>query len=320
MSKIQWCDKTINPVIGCKKISPACDNCYAITMSRRLQSMKLRGYDGVVAKNKEEVMDWTGRLNFVPSELLKPKQWKKPKRIFLGSMTDIFHKDIEDQWLSEILNMIIDNPTHVFMILTKRADVMEKRMKEWYTSSKNKVIKNLWLGVTVENQEQAISRVPYLLHTIASKRFVSVEPLLEEINLSMLITENGGDRLRTVIDPIITGTHTVWDGAKLIIETDFNKLDWVIVGGESGSKARPMDPNWVLSIKEKCEQGEVPFFFKQWGEYIDESQITHKEQYKGNTFSFLTNGALVLYRCGRKLAQDLINGKQYHAFPKEKDL
>jgi len=308
-SGINWTDETINPIVGCSKVSPACDNCYAEVMANRLQSMGVDGYDNVINANS-----WTNRLNFVESALLKPYRWKKPKRIFIGSMTDLFHDKVDNDWIWKILKMVKENPQHTFMFLTKRAKNMKEVMERYYFHAKCEVIKNLWLGVTAENQKYANERIPYLLDTPASKRFVSIEPMLEDMNLDMLIADNSNDRFRIVYSSL-HGVKTLWDTKNLIGEENITKLDWVIVGGESGSKARILNPRWVKSIQEQCSNENVPFFFKQWGEFIEETQLTEKEQYRDLTYSLMSDGELSFFRCGRKLAGKLINGKEHQAFP-----
>lgn len=293
MSKIEWCDETINPIVGCSKVSPACNNCYAEGMARRLQAMGTRGYEDVV----DEKGKWTGKLNFIGSELEKPKKWKKPKRIFVGSMTDLFHENVNFEWIDKIIGMVKDNPIHTFIFLTKRAE----RMNEYFADRSEYLefmkVRNIWLGVTAENQEQANVRIPILLDTPAVKRFVSIEPMLGEIKLTML----GYPEFE--YDSLFGGhmsvpkeeTHENWEhrSGKNV------SLDWVICGGESGKNARPLHPDWVKNLKKQCEDSKVPFFFKQWGEFAH------------NDF----NGELLPDRVGKKRAGKLIDGREYLSFP-----
>jgi len=139
MSKIEWCDKTINPIIGCTKVSPACDNCYAEVMAARLQSMGTRGYEKVITEKESDFLElnprkkrWSGKISFVRSELEKPYKWKKPQRIFIGSMTDIFHENVQPSWIYDILEMILKNPQHTFLILTKRPERMKFELGLFY--------------------------------------------------------------------------------------------------------------------------------------------------------------------------------------------
>lgn len=316
-SKIEWCDETINPIVGCTKVSPACDNCYAEGMAKRLQAMGTRGYDGVVTDKGK----WSGKLNFVWSELEKPMKWKKPKRIFVGSMADLFHENVSDEWIDEIMVRVQFEKQHTFIFLTKRIE----RMKEYFSSRefrgqncKDGVVQNLWIGTTVENQEQANKRIPILLDTPASKRFVSIEPMLSEIKLTMLgYPEFEYDSLFGGYMSVPKEDTYEYRAQKRGKDVS---LDWVIVGGESGHKARITNPAWVLSLKQQCEDAKVPFFFKQWGEFIEEKQMTDMpSQMKGKTYSLMSDGSTTFFRCGRKIAGKLLGGKLCQEFPTIKD-
>jgi protein gp37 len=235
MTKIEWCDQTINPIIGCAKVSPACDNCYAEVMARRLAGMKhtKEDYSQVLTKGH-----WNGNIVFREKELLKPEKWIKPQRIFITSMGDLFHENVLDQWLIEIMFMVKKNPQHTFTMLTKRP----KRMLEFFTNCPTspffEPLPNLWLGVTVENQHQANIRIPILLQIPAKKYFVSCEPLLGNINFPRY-----PGRLPT--EPMLLG------------------LDWIIVGAETGQKAREMKSEWMVNIYDQCRRALKPFFLKK---------------------------------------------------------
>ncbi len=210
--KIEWTEQTWNPSAGCTKISSGCINCYAESMAFRLQAMGVEGY-----KNGFE-------FNPVQSRLNDPFKRKKPTVYFVNSMSDIFHKDMPQDYLNKIFRVIEETPHHTYQILTKRAD----RMFEYL--SKRDIPSNIWLGVTVENKNEGLPRIDKLRNLQASVLFLSVEPLLEDLGIINL--EN---------------------------------IDWVIVGGESGNRARPMEKEWVISIKHQCENKDIAFFFKQWG-------------------------------------------------------
>jgi protein gp37 len=248
MSKIEWTDKTWNPIIGCSKVSPACDNCYAEKMAARLALMPNAPseYANVVNNNGT----WSGGTAFVESALEKPLHWRKPCRVFVGSMTDLFHPSTPREWIDKVFAIMALTPHITYQVLTKRPE----RMAEYCSNPNNRSLhemerisgerlccggfwplNNVWLGVTVENQEQADKRIPILLDTPAAVRFVSVEPMLEGINL------NNGDMI--------------------------NGLDWVICGGETGPNARPMWEHWARALLEECEASGTPFFFKKWGSY-----------------------------------------------------
>lgn len=211
-SKIEWTEKTWNPSAGCTKISPGCKNCYAENMAIRLQAMGVEGYENGF------------RFNIVPSRLNDPFKRKKATVYFVNSMSDIFHRDMPEDYLNKIFNVIEATPQHTYQILTKRAGRMLQ-----YLSQKN-IPKNIWLGVTVENRKQGLPRIDKLRQLQASVLFLSVEPLIEDLG-----------------------------------KMNLANIDWVIVGGESGNKARPMEKEWVVNIKQQCEEKDVAFFFKQWG-------------------------------------------------------
>lgn len=315
MSEIEWCNKTINPIVGCSKASPACDNCYAERMAKRLQAMGTRGYEGVV----NEKGNWVGKLNFIESELEKPARWKKPKRIFVGSMTDLFHENVKSEWIDRIVGMAKDNPIHTFIFLTKRAE----RMNKYFTDGSEYLelldVRNIWIGVTAENQKQARRRIPILLDTPASKRFVSIEPILEHIDLNNLSVGDESYSHVKIYSSLacIKSTFTNFTTDNDSWHEEIVGLDWVIVGGESGHNARIANPKWVLNLKQQCEDSNVPFFFKQWGEFIEESQMTNKpSQMKGKTYSLMSDGELTFWRCGKKLAGKLIDGREYIELPK----
>lgn len=210
-TKIEWTDKTWNPITGCTKKSAGCAHCYAEVMTRRLKAMHLEKY-----KNGFE-------LTLHEDELKQPLKWRGTHNIFVCSMSDIFHEDVPFEFVDKIMAVIVRTPQHRYQILTKRAE----RMAEYF---KGKTIpKNVWLGVTVECKDTKF-RINELRTLDAPVKFLSCEPLLEDLE-----------------------------------ELNLNGIDWVIVGGESGPKARPMKEEWVINIKEQVEKQNAAFFFKQWG-------------------------------------------------------
>lgn len=210
-SKIEWTEITWNPTTGCTKISSGCQNCYAERMSKRLQAMGVDKYkDGFALRIHSYV-------------LKEPFSWKNPRTVFVNSMSDLFHEKMPFDFIKEVFKVMNDNPMHTFQVLTKRADILLNYSTELNWS------KNIWMGVTVENQ-QSINRIDYLRHVNANVKFLSIEPLLSSIK-----------------------------------NINLENIDWVIVGGESGPKARPMKEKWVTEIKKQCIFQETPFFFKQWG-------------------------------------------------------
>lgn len=212
-TKIEWTESTWNPITGCTKISTGCKFCYAETMARRLKAMRQEKY-----KNGF-------KLTLHPETLKEPYTWKKPKMVFVNSMSDLFHKDVPIEFIQQIFKVIKENPQHVFQILTKRADILRYYDSEGWLDWPH----NLWMGVTVENSD-FISRIDNLRSTAARVKFLSCEPLLSPIKNMNL-----------------TG------------------IDWVIVGGESGRTPRPIEKEWVIDIKQQCNKAEVAFYFKQWG-------------------------------------------------------
>lgn len=210
-TKIEWTDKTWNPITGCTKLSAGCSHCYAETMSRRLHAMGMEKYKD--------------RFNIALHEecLMDPFSWKKACNIFVCSMSDIFHEQVPFSFIDRIMTTISETPQHRYQILTKRA----KRMSEYF--SIHEVPKNVWIGVTVEDVLSK-NRIEYLRNIPARIHFLSCEPLLEHLG-----------------------------------DINLNGIEWVIVGGESGTLARPMRKEWVLDIKSQCEKHRIPFFFKQWG-------------------------------------------------------
>lgn len=210
-TKIEWTETTWNPTTGCTKISSGCKNCYAERMSKRLQAMGVLKY-----KNGF-------KLCFHPETLAEPYTWKKPRTVFVNSMSDLFHEEMPFEMIQKVFKVMNDNPIHTFQVLTKRADILLKHSKylKW--------TKNIWIGVTVENQEN-VTRIDFLRKVNANVKFLSIEPLIGRIDY-----------------------------------LDLENIDWVIVGGESGPGARPMDEDWVLKIKRQCQIQDTAFFFKQWG-------------------------------------------------------
>lgn len=210
-SPIEWTDATWNPVTGCTKVSSGCANCYAQTFAERFR--------GVANHPYEQGFD----LRLWPSRLELPLSWKKSKRIFVNSMSDLFHEDVPDKFILDVFDVMRRAHWHTFQILTKRADRLAK------LNSKLDWTNNIWMGTSVESEDY-IWRIHDLGFTDAHVKFLSIEPLLGPISVLPL-----------------------------------NDVDWVIVGGESGPKSRPMLEEWVLEIRDQCLNADVPFFFKQWG-------------------------------------------------------
>ena len=241
-SKIEWTEKVWNPITGCSKVSAGCMNCYAESIAKRFWG-------------ERKFTD----VQFHPERLEEPFKWKKPARVFVNSMSDLFHKDIPFETISRILDVIRCAKRHTFIVLTKRPVRMLEFFTEFvpkhYITDYNFNLPNLWLGVSVEDQITANARIPYLLQTPAIVRFVSAEPLLGEIDLKKIGLPEAG-KLRDAL----CGYGYFSDWQKSIAN---NKLDWVIVGAESGVKKRECNTEWIEDIVSACKQSGVPVFVKQ---------------------------------------------------------
>jgi protein gp37 len=215
LTAIEWTDATWNPVTGCTKISAGCDNCYAERFSERFR--------GVANHPFETGFDLTLRV----ARIAQPLAWKRPRMIFVNSMSDLFHKDIPRSYISSVFDTMEAADWHVFQVLTKRSSLMQKYINSRYKERPGPP--HIWFGVSIEN-EQATSRIAHLQKANVGTRFLSIEPLIAPVG-----------------------------------QLDLTGIDWVIVGGESGPCARPMNPKWAIDIRDQCVKVCVPFFFKQWG-------------------------------------------------------
>lgn len=224
ISEIEWTDVTWNPVAGCTLASAGCTNCYAMRMAARLQAMGHEKYLGTTRKSGGRYV-WTGRVNVDHSSLSAPMEWRRPKRIFVNSMSDLFHPDVPTFFIEQVWEVMAECPQHHFQVLTKRPD----RMAEMFEAGVLAPLLNVWLGTSVENADVA-ERVKHLAKVKGATLFVSFEPLIEKIQ-----------------------------------DIDLSSIHWAIVGGESGPRARPMNPEWVDRLHDICRRDDVAFFFKQWG-------------------------------------------------------
>jgi len=215
-SEIEWTDATWNPVRGCTKITPGCDHCYAETFAERFRGVKGHPY--------EQGFD----LRLVPEKLAEPLRWKTPKMIFVNSMSDLFHKDVPDDYVEAVGRVMERANWHTYQVLTKRSSRLRSMLQTKLQFAA--CLPNIWWGVSVEDRAHGLVRIKHLQQAPAAVRFLSVEPLLEDMG-----------------------------------EIKLEGIHWVIVGGESGAGARPMQKEWVLSLRDQCERAQVPFFFKQWG-------------------------------------------------------
>ena len=277
MTSISWTDETWNPTIGCSIVSPGCTNCYAMKMANRIQHLKPDPnspyYGSTKVVNGKAV--WTGKLAMASdATLLKPLHWKKPRRIFVNSMSDLFHDDVPDEWIDKVFAVMALCPLHTFQIFTKRSKRMREYMDEGFDNRSDKIghqmrliadnklqsgiidlpLPNVWLGVSCEDQTRADERIPDLLATPAAVRFVSAEPLLGPIDFLMLHYDG------TVNIDALSGSH----GLTVPLKGRGPKLDWIIAGSESGNCVRPAKEEWFRSIKDQAVSRGTAFFLKQY--------------------------------------------------------
>lgn len=292
-TSIEWTDQTWNPVTGCDKVSPGCDNCYAEGIAHRFAGTPQfpNGF-GVTLR---------------PERLSEPLHWRKPRRVFVNSMSDLFHADIPDEFIAKVFVTMARAPRHTFQILTKRPG----RMRSLLADDPQKLLEaladeemaaalydapwplpNVWLGVSAEDQKWARVRIPVLLDTPAAVRFVSAEPLLGPLDLKMWLENDPG---KFVVPP----------------------LDWVIVGGESGRGSRPMHPGWVRTIRDQCTESGVAFLFKQWGEYVTPNQMT-EDAFRGWDIEHGSGETRDAYwRVGKKTAGRELDERTWDEYPTE---
>lgn len=309
-SKIEWTDETWNPVTGCTKVSAGCAHCYAERMARRLAGRC--GYP--------EAPDHF-KVTLHPKRLDQPLHWKKPRMVFVCSMGDLFHEDVPDEYIDRVWSKFYECPQHTFQVLTKRPE----RMYQWLVNELHnwRPLPNVWLGVTAENQTTADERIPVLLQIPAAVRFVSIEPMLGPVDLRSI--HQRVDSVNYYIDAL--SGNVVWleqrDIGSEPMGEQSQALDWVIVGGESGPGAQPMDPDWARSIRDQCQAAGVPFFFKQWGAWVKFSSMPG---YNWTQVVFMDeqgkeidpqNGC-AFYRVGKKAAGRLLDGREWNEMPEVK--
>jgi protein gp37 len=303
-SKIEWTDTTWNPVTGCSKVSAGCRGCYAERFMNRFEP----------GRKFTDVRSHSERLD-------APLHWKKPRMVFVNSMSDLFHKDVPTSFILDVFDVISRSPQHVFQILTKRYE----RAADFFNAI-GKIPENIWMGFSVEDQETADLRLPYLNTFHAAVKFISAEPLIGEVDL----TKSFGDTLKY---------HA--GGLK-------NCISWVIAGGESGSGSRPMHPEWARFLRDQCKDEGVPFFFKQWGEYLPYEEMNQAPFWKdqkgnehdGHTLNMMnpetsepgkgwypdplygfndrdeSSPVVSFKKVGKKAAGRLLDGQEYNELPK----
>ncbi len=246
-TEIEWTDATWNPVAGCTIKSAGCKNCYAMNMARRLDAMKIDKYRGLITKKKTGPI-WSGIVREDRASLSIPYGWKKPRKIFVNSMSDLFHDKVSESFIADVWKVMEETPQHNYQILTKRPERMQLMVKK----KLKKILPNVWLGTSVEDV-RVISRIDYLRATPAAIRFISFEPLIGSVG-----------------------------------KVDLNGIHWAIVGGESGNKARPIKEEWIDEIYGQCAAYNTAFFFKQWGTWGKDNKKRSKKAngrvYRGRTW------------------------------------
>jgi protein gp37 len=364
---IEWTDSTWNPIRGCSRVSEGCRNCYAEMTAGRFSGPG-HPYEGLVTRIGGEAR-WTGRVDLVEKHLLDPLKWgpfvehrrpgpldygcensrkcdcpARPRRIFVNSMSDLFHGAVTDEIRNRIFAVMALCPEHTFQVLTKRPERMRDYILRCEESGmawrRHRVVMamqsfdrgfgfhdpqwplpNVWLGVSVENQPAADERIPLLLQTPASVRFVSCEPLLGPVNIAAYLGFQHEDQVgitnhdQSRPEVKSFGFHDPW----------VRGIDWVIAGGESGPGARPMHPNWARSLRDQCAAAGVPFFFKQWGEWgpCENGEVTPNPQDWDDpapSHEFQNSdrprcAQEIVYRVGKKSTGCLLDGREWKQFP-----
>lgn len=296
-SKIEWTDATWNPITGCTPISEGCRNCYAERMAKRFPGLHNNGSVPVTMMSPDEFRTPV----FHASRLDQPIRWQRPRRIFVGSMTDLFHPEIPLAWLTDVMQVMDRARQHTFLVLTKRPERMKAYLDD-VAAHGGPPPPHIWWGVTTENQKAADERIPVLLQaTPRSHRFVSVEPMIGPVDLDSACHK--------------VGLHLG------------EAISWVICGGESGPGARPVHPRWPSMLRIQCEANGVPFFFKQWGEWVPVDMpwrsidapgpLGRSEQWLNLAGGMGFHGQEVwrMSRVGKKQAGFLLDGAECKEFP-----
>lgn len=350
-SNIEWCDHTFNPWIGCTKVSPGCAHCYAeAQMDKRLGKVhwgKGQPRQRTSAANWKLPLKWNTAVQLALAEWesrYRTSGYQEPKprrpRVFCASLADILDPEVPAKWLADLLDLIHCTPNLDWLLLTKRPDLWRARMhaveclgdgnfdaallaNKWIDAT-DFVPANVWIGTTVEDQQQADERIPALLNIPARVRFLSCEPLLGPVDLENVVDRSGvGEHW---FSPLSLGDCTPdddeWNGAL---------VNWVICGGESGPNARPMHPDWARSLRDQCAEAAVPFLFKQWGEWAPwhtvklaegmercaddtdkRKHVSHQGDTHGNPH---LPGDFTMYRIGKHRAGRHLDGVEHNAFP-----
>lgn len=340
-TKIEWTDATANVVNGCSLASPGCTNCYAMKMAgTRLRTHPSR--KGLTTQTKAGPV-WNGIVRFNERALQDVLGWKKPRMIFWNAHGDLFHESVPDEWIDRCFAAMAATPHHIHQVLTKRSARMRAYLSDAgvagrvsYEGRAGWPLRNVWLGVSVEDQDRADERIPDLLAAPAAIRWLSCEPLLGPIDLTAIdvtASERGAEPSGLILLDALTGVHRdADDSIEGVLGCPDPHLDWIVVGGESGSRARPMHPAWARSLRDQCSDAGVPFLFKQWGEWHPSEQHAdcemreimafrgdHSQEWRpGNaTYWAGQDGWQGMCRIGKKAAGRRLDGIEHNDFPQE---
>ena len=316
-TKIEWAEKSWNPITGCTRCSPGCENCYAERMAYRLACMGQKKYQKVISTDGGV---WNHKIYCDEKSLDIPLHWRKPCRIFVCSMSDLFHKKVPFEFIDNVFGAMFAAPQHIYQILTKRP----KRMAEYIPHLDDNCFEcgdpicwsakpnsNIHLGVSISNQAEADEKIPILLRIPAAVRWLSIEPMLGRIKLNHIKTnERTLNALKGVSKYKVDG-NTPYYG---------HFIDWVVVGGESGPGARPIHPDWVRNIRDQCVAAGVPFYFKQWGEWLIGNDPIVQSM---NTLNFWPKRVTSIgddnfFRVTKKKAGRLLDGREWKQLPGER--
>jgi protein gp37 len=330
-TKIEWADHTFNPWIGCTKVGPGCDNCYAKAdfEDRRHRVVWGAGHARIRTKTWGDPVRWNKQADAFFAV------HGRRQRVFCASLADVFDNEVDPLWRADLFWLIKQTPNLDWLLLTKRignarlmmCDAISTidPMAEWVMP-----LSNIWLGATIVNQEEADRDIPKLLEVPATKRFLSIEPLLGPVNLdaAFMPCENWGDDI--VMDPE-TGAYECCRKCDYTGISNEMGIDWVIVGGESGHNARPMHPDWVRGLRDQCQTAGVPFLFKQWGEWTPGENVERvrgtvdtaflwNDEWKIYPLNLATDGGHIddepdLYRVGKKAAGRHLDGEIWNGVP-----
>lgn len=312
-SKIEWTEATWNPTTGCSKVSQGCAHCYAEREWKRLSANPKSVYYG---RRFVDVREHPERLGL-------PVRWEKPRMIFVDSMSDLFHPNINLHYIDRVFAIMAMTPQHTYQILTKRAERMANYLGKdgreiaikvelmdlcavngWGWLEFDWPLPNVWIGVSTEDQKTADERIPELLKAPAAVRFVSCEPLLGSIDIGKAIP--CGYYCDEAVGHV---DHAFWTPGI------HSPINWVIAGGESGPEARPMNPDWVRSLRDQCQKANVPFFFKQWGEWLPYDQDPESPMFGVRPDPMLNEG-YSWRMVGKKKAGRLLDGMEYNQYPR----